>query len=89
MERLGMPQEFINLVSLLLKDAKVALCFNGNITPYFHLHKGVSRSYPLALNLFLVVGDILNMMLKKAMKIGKVRRIKLLTQKANKFSLSM
>jgi hypothetical protein len=81
MERLGMPQEFINLVSLLFKDAKIIVCFNGNITPYFHLHKGVSQSYPLALYLFLVVGDIINMMLKKAMKIGKVRRIKLLNLK--------
>jgi hypothetical protein len=77
MEKLGMHQEFINLVSLLFKDAKVAMCFNGNITPYFHLHKGVSQSYPLALNLFLVVGDILYMMFKKAIKIRKIRRIKL------------
>jgi len=81
MERLGMPQEFINLVSLLFKDAKVVMCFNRNIIPYFHLHKGVSQSYPLTLYLFLVVGDILNMMCKKAMKIGKVRGIKLFNSK--------
>lgn len=80
MERLGMLQEFINLVSLLIK-AKVAVCFNGNITPYFHLHKGVNQSYSLALYLFLIVGDIFNMMFKRAMKIGKVRGIKLRNSK--------
>jgi hypothetical protein len=81
MERLGMLKIFINLVSFLFKDAKVAVCFSGNITPYFHLRKGVSQSYPLASYLFLVVGDICNMMFKKVMKIRKVRGIKLLNSK--------
>jgi hypothetical protein len=49
MERLRMFQEFVNLVSLLIKDVKTTMCVNGNITPYFHVHKGVRQGCPLTL----------------------------------------
>ncbi len=48
MERLRMLQEFVNLVNLLIKDVKATMCVNGNITPYFHVHKGVRQGCPLA-----------------------------------------
>ncbi len=43
MEKLRMLQEFVNLVSLLIKDVKATMRVNGNINPYFHVHKGVSK----------------------------------------------
>jgi hypothetical protein len=78
MERLRMLQDFFNLVSLLIKDVKATMCVNGNITPYFLIHKGVKQGCPLAPYIFL--REILNMMFNGVIKIGKVRRIKRLTK---------
>ncbi len=76
-----MLQEFFNLVSLLIKDVKVTMCVNGNITPYFHVHKGVRQGCPLTLYIFLIMGEIFNMMFNGVMKIGKVIGIKMLNSK--------
>jgi hypothetical protein len=81
MERLGMLQELVNLVSVLIKDVKATMGVNGNITPYFHVHKGVRQGWPLAPYIFLIMGEILNMMFNGVMKIGKVRGIKMFNSK--------
>ncbi len=76
-----MLQEIFNLVNLLIKDVKATMCVNGNITPYFHLHKGGRQGCPLAPHIFLIMGEIFNVMFNGVMKIGKVRRIKMLNSK--------
>jgi hypothetical protein len=81
MERLGMLQEFVNFVSLLIKDVKATMCVNENITPYIHGHKGVRQDWPLAPYIFLIMGKILNVMFNGVMKIGKVRGIKMSNSK--------
>jgi len=87
MERLKMFQEFVNLVNLLIKDVKATMCINGNITPYFHVHKGVRQGCPLASYIFLIMGEIFNMMFNGVMKKGKVRGIKMFNSKGQQILL--
>jgi len=55
MKKLGMPNEFFNLINFLIQKAKVPICFNGNITSSFKIHKGVKQGCPLAPYLFFIV----------------------------------
>ena len=62
LEKLGFPQVFIKMVSLLFHDASVCVKLNGKPSPYFPIQRGVQQGCPLAPYLFLIVAEVLNAM---------------------------
>ncbi len=64
MEKIGMANELINMVKLLLKNAEAIICINGSITKAFKIKKGVRQGCPLAPYLFILVDEVLNFMVK-------------------------
>jgi hypothetical protein len=65
MKRLGMDDEFIDTIKLLFQDAKSSSYLNGNMTHCFQIRKGVRHECPLLPYLFLLVGEILNILIKQ------------------------
>lgn len=47
MERLGIPNPFINMIRLLLQDASISININNQVTILFDLHRGVSHGFIL------------------------------------------
>ena len=62
MDKLGFPQVFIKMVSLLFYDASACIKLNGESSPYFPIQRGVCQGCPLAPYLFLIVAEVLNAM---------------------------
>ena len=62
MEKLGFPQVFIRMVSLLFHDASACVKLNGEPSPYFPIQRGVRQGCPLTPYLFLIVAEALNAM---------------------------
>ena len=77
MEKLGFPQAFIKMVSLLFHDALACVKLNGDPSPYFPIQRGVCQGCPLALYLFLIVAEVLNAMVSQEMREGRVQGISL------------
>ena len=68
MEKLGFPQVFIKMVSLLFHDASACVKLNGVPSPYFPIKRGVRQGCPLAPYLFLIVAEALNAMVSQEMR---------------------
>ena len=62
LEKLGFPQVFIKMVSLLFYDASACVKLNGEPLPYFLVQRGVCQGCSLAPYLFLIVAEVLNAM---------------------------
>ena len=77
MEKLGFPQVFIKMVSLLFHDASACVKLNGEPSPYFPIQRGVRQGCPLAPYLFLIVTEVLNAMVSQEMRAGRVQGISL------------
>ena len=75
MEKLGFPQVFIKMVSLLFHDASACVKLNGEPSPYFPIQRGVRQGCPLAPYLFLIVAEVLNAMVSQEMREGRVQGI--------------
>ena len=77
MEKLGFPQAFIKMVSLLFHDASACVKINGVPSPYFPIQRGVRQGCPLAPYLFLIVAEALNAMISQEMRAGRIQGISL------------
>ena len=77
MEKLGFPQEFIKMVSLLFYNALACIKLNGEPSPYFPIQRGVRQGCPLAPYLFLIVAEVLNAMVSQEMRAERVQGINL------------
>ena len=77
MEKMGFPQAFIKMVSLLFEDASACIKVNGEPSLYFPIQRGVRQGCPLAPYLFLIVAEVLNVMVSQEMRAGRVQGISL------------
>ena len=75
MMALNICEEFIERVKLLLVNATAAVNLNGNPGGNFKVERGVRQGCPLAPYLFLIVGEILTHMIKKAVAEGRLRGV--------------
>ena len=72
LEKLGFPQVFIKIVSLLFHDALACVKLNGEPSPYFPIQRGIRQGCPLAPYLFFIVVEVLNAMASQEMRVGRV-----------------
>ena len=77
LEKLGFPQVFISMISLLFQDASACVKLNGELPPYFPIQRGVRQGCPLAPYLFILVAEVLNAMVTQEMWEGRVQGISL------------
>ena len=97
LDRLGFLDIFIRMSCLLFKDVVARVSLNGKSTKPFSIAQGVKQGCPLAPYLFLVVGEILNHVIKREVCMGQIQGIRLLgaleaqtiTQFADNTSLSI
>jgi uncharacterized coiled-coil protein SlyX len=75
--KFGFPAEFMSMVKLLFHQAEACVSINGRITKKFQHAQGVRQGCPLAPYLFLIVGEVLNLTLKKEVADGRIRGIRL------------
>lgn len=77
MEKLGVPNFFINMIRLLFKDAFVVIKINNQVTEPFKLHQGVYQGFPLAPYLSIIVAKALYVTIKQVLRIGILEGIHL------------
>ena len=77
LEKLGFPQAFIKMISLLFQDASACVKLNGEPSPYFPIQRGVRQGCPLAPYLFIIVAEVLHAMVTQEMREGRVQGISL------------
>jgi hypothetical protein len=77
MEKSNMSTTFIKWVKLLFTNASAAVNLNGSPGENFKIERGVRQGCPLAPYLFLIVGEVLTHVIKKAVTDGRLRGITL------------
>lgn len=65
-EKMGMAQEFIEMVKMLVQDVKAIIYVNGCMTKKITIERSVRYSCPLSPHLFILVREVLNHMMKRA-----------------------
>ena len=74
---MGIDEKFIQWVKLLFGNASAAVSINGSPGRSFKVERGVRQGCPLAPYLFLIVGEALTHIIKKAVKEKKLRGVML------------
>ena len=77
MAEFGLPGEFITWTKLLFQDATASVKINGSPSPAFAIERGVQQGCPLAPYLFFIIAEVLNAMVKRGVKLGDIKGIKL------------
>ena len=72
MQKIRINEKFVDLVKLLFGIAYVAVNFHNNPCSMFKIKRGVRQGCPLAPYMFLVVGEILTHIIKKAVLEGGI-----------------
>ena len=75
MGMIGINEQFIRWVQLLFRNATATVNLNGNPGETFNIERGVRQGCPLAPYLFLIVGEALTHMIKKAVTEGRIRGV--------------
>jgi hypothetical protein len=75
MKALNISEKFIEWVKLLFTNTSAAVNLNGNPGGNFKIERGVTQGCPFAPYLFLIVGEILTHMIKKAVAEGRLRGV--------------
>ena len=75
MKALNICEEFIEWVKLFFTNASTAVNLNGNPGGNFKIERGVRQGCPLAPYLFLIVGEILIHMIKRAVEEGRLKGV--------------
>jgi hypothetical protein len=84
MEKMGFPDDFVGMTTLLFHDAATTVKVNGSHSPTFAIERGVQQGCPLAPYLFLIVAEVLNSMMKEEVMRCRVKGITLLWKIDNK-----
>ena len=77
MKEMNISETFIGWVKLLFVNASATVNLNGNQGDNFRIERGVRQGCPLAPYLFLIVGEVLTHVIKKAVKEGRLRGVSL------------
>ena len=75
MKALNICEEFIDWVKLFFTNASAAVNLNGNPGGNFKIERGMRQGCPLAPYLFLIVGEILTHMIKRAVEEGRLKGV--------------
>lgn len=70
----GINEEFIGWVRLLFGSASATTNLNGSPRTNFKIKRGVRQWCPLALYLFIIIGEVLTHTIKKVVIEGRIRR---------------
>lgn len=77
MSSLGIHESFIKWTKMLFNNARASVTLDGTPGKEFRVERGVRQGCPLAPYLFLIVGETLNHIIKKAMREGRIHGVKL------------
>ena len=77
MRKMNIDDKFIKWVKLLFANASAAVNLNGSPSNNFKVERGVRQGRPLAPYLFLIVGEALTHVIKKAIKEKRLRGVTL------------
>lgn len=77
MAKLGFPEDFTKMISLLFTDATNHVNVNGSLSPAFQLNRSVRQGCPVASYLFLIVSEALNALIKNQVDAGLIKGISL------------
>ena len=72
MQKMGINEKFVDLVKLFFGIASAAVNFNNNPCSMFKIERGVRQGCPLAPYMFLIVGEVLTHIIKKAVSEGRI-----------------
>jgi hypothetical protein len=61
-----MSLKAILMIKLLFANARVVMNLNGQLVDTFNIKRGVKQRCPMALYLFILIGEILNQLVKQA-----------------------
>lgn len=75
MECMRLNRTWINWIKVLLETTKMSVLVNGSPTDEFSPQRGIRQGDPLALYLFLMVGEFPSILICKASNIGVCRGI--------------
>lgn len=65
-------EEYVGYIKFLFESASIAVNLNGSPDNMFKIERGVRQSCSFAPYLFLIVGEVLTQIIKKAMSKGKL-----------------
>lgn len=77
MSTLGIHENFIKWTIMSFCNARAAVGLNGNLGVEFNIERGLRQGYPLAPYLFLIIGEVLNHIFKKAIGEGRFVGVRL------------
>jgi hypothetical protein len=87
MAALGLLDSFASWIRLLFTDAAATVHINGKATAMFPIQCSVRQGCPLALYLFLFIGEALNIATERAMDQGTLEGIHLPEDEGQQFIL--
>jgi hypothetical protein len=61
-----MSLKAILMIKLLFANARAVMILNGQLVDTFDIKRGVKQRCPMALYLFILIGEILNQLVKQA-----------------------
>lgn len=78
MEKLGFPMKWCNWILECLSSSSISVLVNGSLTNEFKMSCGLKKggSLSLSLFLFLIAVEAFNVMMKKAIELGKIKGYK-------------
>lgn len=75
MECMKFNQKWIMWIKALLETTKMSILVNGSPTEEFTPQKGIRQGDPIAPYLFLLIGEVLSMLINRALEKGKFRGV--------------
>ena len=72
-----MHETFIKWTKMLFGNAWASVNLNGSMGKEFRGERGVRQGCPLAPYLFLIVGEVVNHIIEKSMREGRILGVKL------------
>lgn len=89
MQKMNISEKFISWVKLLFENASATINLNGSLGENFRIEREVMQGCPLAPYLFLIVGEVLTHIIKRAVSTRRLRGGFLPRGENNRASLSM
>ncbi|XP_024990648.1 uncharacterized protein LOC112524938 [Cynara cardunculus var. scolymus] len=87
MKQMGFGEKWINWIRVCLKSASTSILINGTPFDEFHMQRGLRQGDPLTLFLFLLLGEVLQLMIRSACNQGLFKGIRLAKSNWNLFLL--